>query len=279
MVTKLELASTPAGGNQRHRVVLDPMQGGRAISWQVDDLELLGSHDAHWVGHGMYPMAPWAGRLRGNTLPNGMTMPATFQQWAIHGTVAAAAVQVDQYESDRAVLSYQLSSPWPWPGQVRMHWTVEPSALQTRIEISSDDCSFPVVVGWHPWFHRRLSRGGSATWEMPEARLAPRDADRMPTTPMQPATMADGPFDDTFYAATDAILHWPDALTLRIQNSAPWFVIFDELADFLLVEPQSGPPNGVNAPLIGAPSIVEPGAPVVHEVSWLLLRDQQVVPA
>ncbi|MFM8351566.1 MAG: hypothetical protein ACKN9D_10930 [Actinomycetales bacterium] len=51
MVTTLELAS--ALGNQRHRVVLDPMQGGRAISWQVDDLELLGSHDAHWVGHGI----------------------------------------------------------------------------------------------------------------------------------------------------------------------------------------------------------------------------------
>jgi aldose 1-epimerase len=274
MVTTLELASAP--GNQRHRVVLDPMQGGRAISWQVDDLELLGSHDAHWVGHGMYPMTPWAGRLRGNRLPNGVTMPATFQEWAIHGTVASSAVEVDRFESNYAELSYRLGSPWPWSGRVRMCWTVGASALHTSIEISSDDCSFPVVVGWHPWFRRRLSRGGSATWELRDARLAPRDADRMPSTPMRPATMVDGPFDDTFFAPADAVLQWPGALTLRIQNSAHWFVVFDELADFLLVEPQSGPPNGINEPLIGAVTTVEPGAPVVHEVSWQLLRDPRV---
>lgn len=275
----LELVSPAGYGSQRHRVVVDPMYGGRATSWQVDDLELLGSHDEHWVGHGMYPMAPWAGRLRSNALPNGMTMPATFHEWAIHGTVAATAVEVDQCESNYAVLRYQLGSPWPWLGQVRMCWTVEPSVLRTSIEVRSDDSSFPAVVGWHPWFRRRLARGGPARWELPDAQLAPRDAERMPTRSMRPASMADGPFDDTFFAPTDAVLHWPDVLTLRIQNSAPWFVIFDELADFLLVEPQSGPPNGVNEPLIGAVAMVEPGAPLVHQVSWQVLRAEPVAPA
>ena len=263
---------------EQQRIVLDPMHGGRAVSWQVDDLELLGSHDAHWVGHGMYAMAPWAGRLRGNALPNGMMMPATLQDWAIHGTVATAPVQVDRCDPDRAELSYALGEPWPWPGIVRMQWMLEPTVLRTRIEVSTDGEAFPAVVGWHPWFRRRLSRGSSGRWELPDGRLAPRDADRMPSTPLRPATMADGPFDDTFHSPGEAIVCWPGALTLRVCNSAPWYVIFDELADFLLVEPQSGPPNGINDPLVGAVSLVAPGSPLVHEVSWELLRDQPVDP-
>jgi len=278
-VSLLELISPPGPGLHRQRVLLDPVLGGRAVSWQVDDLELLGSYDAHWVGHGMYAMAPWAGRLRGNALPDGSAMPTTFQDWAIHGTVAAGPVRVDMCEADRAELSVELSEPWPWPGLVRMLWTLEPAVLHTQIEITSEAEPFAAVVGWHPWFRRRLARGGPAHWELAEGRLAPRDADRMPTAALQRATMSDGPFDDTFYAPGDAVLSWPQALTMRIRNSAPWYVIFDELADFLLVEPQSGPPNGINDPLIGPPSVVAPGCPLVHQVSWELLGDSLGDPA
>ena len=275
----LELVAAPddAAAGHQHRIVLDTSQGGRATSWKFDDLELLGRYNDHWVGHGMYPMAPWAGRLRGNALLDGatvLTMPVNFQEWAIHGLVAESPVQVDQVAAHQAELTYSLGAPWPWSGQVRMSWILEPAELRTQIQISSDEAAFPVVVGWHPWFRRQLSRGGPAFWELPGGKLAPRDADRMPTNLLRPATMADGPFDDAFWAPGEARLCWPGALTLHMHNSAPWFVIFDELQDFVLIEPQSGPPNGLNDPLVGPLSVVEPGSPLVHQVTWSLQHDQ-----
>lgn len=274
----LQLISAP--GSSEHpdqELLLDPSCGGRAVSWQVDGLELLGRRDDHPVEFGMYPMVPWAGRLRGNritTMPDSaaLILPATYDGWALHGTVLAETTQVLQCTSSQAVLACAL--PDPFTGHVQLTWQLEPGLLRTRIEVRAERGAFPAVVGWHPWFRRTLARGGRGQWQLPEGRIAPRDDERMPTAAFRPATMADGPFDDAFISPGPAVIRWPDALTMQVHNSAPWFVIFDELDDFLLVEPQSGPPNGSNEPLTGAIPMVQPGRPLVHDVSWGLRRER-----
>jgi len=56
--------------------------------------------------------------------------------------------------------------------------------------------------------------------------------------------------------------------TLRIRNSDPWFVVFDEREDGLCVEPQNGPPNAFDTPLRGDAPVARPGAPVSMATTW-----------
>ena len=74
-------------------ITLDLALGGRATSWLVDGCEILGAESSEPVENGMYPMAPWAGRVRDNTLRHGggtHLLPASYGEWALHGTVLAA---------------------------------------------------------------------------------------------------------------------------------------------------------------------------------------------
>ena len=64
--------------------------------------------------------------------------------------------------------------------------------------------------------------------------------------------------------ASPPVIEWPNALTLSIESSFDHWVVFTEPDHALCVEPQSGPPNEVNA----APTIVQPGEPLV---GWMRL--------
>jgi galactose mutarotase-like enzyme len=270
----LELASGTA------RLVVEPAAGGRARSWLAGGYELLGAADgpagASPVGWGMYLMAPWPGRLRGNTVGHRggrHPMPASSGGWALHGTVLDRAWEVEQPAvghddgSVSAVLSVRLGDPadaWPWPGRVRATWVLRPGALETTVELSSAGETFPAAAGWHPWFRRRLERGEPVQVELPGDTMLERGADHLPTgrlvRPRPP-----GPYDDAFPLPGGRLaLRWPGVLRLECRTDCRWAVVFDELEPAVCVEPQTGPPDGVNT----EPAPVRPGVPLTTRSVW-----------
>ncbi|MFI7189184.1 LysR substrate-binding domain-containing protein [Nocardia nova] len=69
-----------------------------------------------------------------------------------------------------------------------------------------------------------------------------------------------GPWDDCFGMpdGVDVTLTWPGALELKVTSAAEWVVIYDQQPGAVCVEPQSGPPNGLNT----LPRLVTPAAPL-----------------
>lgn len=264
-----------------HHIELDIAGDGRAVHWRFDGEELLGGPSPDPVEHGMYAMGPWAGRLDANTVRIGddaVVMPPTYREWALHGTVVGAQCRVvDHVQGDAhaiAVTEVDLGPSWPWPGMLRSHWRLDAEHLRTTLELIALEEPFPGVVGWHPWFRREL-RGAPAAWAVDDALLAERADDYRLTGRLVPVDRDPGTFDDAFRGRGTASLTWPGVLGIEIESSAPWFVVFDMLPGFLCVEPQSGPPNGVNDGL-GAPiGWSRPGQPLVLDTTWRIRRAPQ----
>ena len=74
-----------------------------------------------------------------------------------------------------------------------------------------------------------------------------------------------GPWDDCF---TDLrrppVLRWPGFLELTIESDCRDWVIYTVPDHALCVEPQTAPPDALNT----GPTIVEPGRPLVAEMTW-----------
>ena len=231
-------------------LTLDPARGGRALSWRAAGHELLHRHGDDPVEYGMYPMAPWAGRLRGNEVlgPDGPhALPESYDRWALHGTVLGRPMdivhRVDEKENQEVVLTSSHHPEWPWPLTVRVTWSLTPDRLATDIELLSAVDGAPVVVGWHPWFRRTVS-GVAGEWWLDAPRLLRRGADGLPEE-LLPA-MTDGPFDDAFLVPSGrAALTWPGLLRLDVSTEGSWFVVYDERSEAICLEPQSGPPDGL----------------------------------
>jgi aldose 1-epimerase len=76
-----------------------------------------------------------------------------------------------------------------------------------------------------------------------------------------------GPWDDCFTdLAGPPVLRWGGAAELTIGSDCPCVVVYDEPAEAICVEPQSGPPDALN---LGC-DVAEPGRPVVVHSSWTL---------
>lgn len=267
-----------------HRIELDLDGDGRAESWQVDDLELLGAKSADPVEYGMYAMGPWAGRLSDNGFDYDGTrvqMPVTHAQWALHGTtLTRRCVVVDHVASSEtatatAIVDVDLGPTWPWPGVLRAHWMLTHDALRTRLELIASEGEFPGVVGWHPWFIRTI-QGRNAIWTLEGAQIAERDDDYRLSGRLRDVTAEPGTFDDAFHVANGrACIAWPDLLRIDISSSHRWFVVFDREPGLLCVEPQSGPPNGLNDGLGDPILTATPGRPIVLETEWRISRGAQ----
>lgn len=249
------------------QIVVDAGDGGRLSSWVVQGHELLGARGTASEEHGLYPMAPWPGRLRDNCVTfdgRHHRLPATYQGWAMHGVVHRQAWEVVD-ASDRSVtLRTSLEPPWPWAGQVTLRWALGAGTLRSELTVASEGEEFPAEVGWHPWFRRRLDRGGPLEWRMAATALLERGADHLPTGVRRDPADVPGPYDDAF-AVPDgtATLTWPDALTLRCVANVGWMVVYDELDELVCIEPQTAPPGG-----IGMSPPVRPGRPLRAEASW-----------
>ncbi len=138
-------------------------------------------------------------------------------------------------------------------------WELRAHALTTTITVHALVEPFPAVVGWHPWFRRRLDRGEPMEWSVDATGQLERGEDHLPTGRMLAFDAAAGPFDDAFEVPDGrASAVWPGALALDVESDGGWYVIYDELSAFVCLEPQSGPPDGLS----GA---AHEGASATHE--------------
>lgn len=264
-----------AGGT---RLGFEPALGGRAVSWQVGRgsggaIELLAPRSPqrdHPVEHGMYVMAPWAGRIRGNAI-GGRPQPVTYGPWALHGTVLDRPARVVDQGPSWVVFA---SDALPWAGSVTASWSIEEDgSLATSIAVQCDDDAaepFPATVGWHPWFRRELD-GSSVSIDLPASHRLVRGDDHLPTGELVPHVPAPGTYDDACVVPSRVVeLRWRGVVTVRCEASEPWFVVFDQLPDAVCVEPQSGPPDGLEPFGDWQPRLVRPGDPLELSARWSL---------
>ncbi|WP_040808022.1 aldose epimerase family protein [Nocardia concava] len=237
---------------------------GRIEALRLRDSELL-RRGAHF---GSFPMAPWCGRLRDGILHwNGQEyhFPRNAEPHAIHGTVRDHPWEVLRHTDTELLLAQDLRAPWPFPGRVTQSFTLSDTALDFHMTVEATAEPFPAQVGWHPWFERRLTPDGkdlelsfTPSWQERRAPDHLPDGTRIPPRP--------GPWDDCF-GMPDGVhvtVTWPGAIELTITSPLHWVVVYDEPAETVCVEPQSGPPDGLNT----LPEAVSPGTPLTGAARW-----------
>lgn len=238
---------------------VDPADGGRWTSLQVDGLELLEGARVdgvpHGAQHGCFPMAPYAGRTGyGLLVWAGRTyeLPLGAAPHAIHGTTFDVPWTVDLVSATHLELSVPLAAPWPFPGTVRQRLVLGAGGLVAELVLQAEQ-AMPVTLGWHPWFPRRLSRGAELRLEPRVTRQYARGEDGLPTGEL--VAPLPGPWDDCFLG-TGAHLVWPGALELDLTSDHEHWVVFDGLPHVVAVEPQTGPPDAVR---LGRATVVPAG--------------------
>lgn len=255
---------------------IDTVAGGRVAQITVAGQPLLIDSDPRrepTITWGSFPMAPWAGRTRRGRftfddidhqlernhvdhmrpVPNGH---------AIHGTVHARRWDVERVTATTVTMRCPLGGAlsWPFEGVARQRIEVSGDHLDCELSVESVGSEFPAVIGWHPWFLV------PTTLRFSPDSMYRRDEFGLPTGALIEPTA--GPWDDCFVATGPAILEYDrdEAPHVTVASDCDHWVVFDEPADSICVEPQSGPPDGLN---IGY-EIVTPDRPLARSmrISW-----------
>lgn len=254
--------------------VLEPAAGGRIAGIRVGGLELLVTEGFGPLAWGAYPMVPWAGRLRDgrlrwagaeHRLPTHLAPPH-----AIHGTLVEAPWAVADLAESGATLVADLGPPWPFAGRAVHRVTLASDSLTAALEVTALDEPFPAIVGWHPWFRRSLrdgtgrAVGGPVEIDLPAGAMLRRAADGLPDgTVVRP--IPDGPWDDCFTELSGPPhVRWPGAIELTIESGARYWVVYTEQEAGVCIEPQTGPPDGLNT---GSGRLVVPGDPLTDSMT------------
>ncbi len=253
-------------------VTIAPEQGARAVSWLVGERELLGGIGSGTRHHGLYPMAPWAGRIRDNSVPvdgGSVRMPATLDGWAMHGLVLDRGWDVLERTDQHARLQCRLGAPWPWAGSVTAGYHLSAGQLAITLTVATEADKFPATVGWHPWFRRTVAGGAPVRVDLPGAGLLPRGEDHLPSSDAL-VPPGPGPFDDCFHVPSGvATLTWAGALSLTCTSTATWFVLFDEPTEAVCLEPQTHPPDALRTA-----DLVSPDLPLTLRTVWSWTNDE-----
>ncbi|WP_282090757.1 aldose 1-epimerase [Streptomyces tendae] len=246
-----------------------PGNGGRIGGLRVGGTELLRQGERY----GCFPMVPWCGRIRDGRFGDGAVvhqMPLNSPPHAIHGTARDAAWRTARVSADEAVLTYDLVDPWPYPGRVTQVVALAEDGLTLSMSVETYESSFPAQIGWHPWFNRTLDDEPGAGVEIAfdPAWQEERGDDHLPTgNRVEPKP---GPWDDCFGMpdGVDVTLTWPGRLELKVTSREQWVVVYDEQEAAVCVEPQTGPPNGLNT----LPRLVTPLEPLEATTTWRWTR-------
>lgn len=121
-----------------------------------------------------------------------------------------------------------------------------------------------------PWFNRSL--GGTDAQDVrldfTAAWQEERGDDHLPTG--KRVDPRPGPWDDCFGMpdGVDVTLTWPGQLELKVTSREEWVVVYDEQFEAVCVEPQTGPPNGLNT----HPRLVTPLEPLEATTTWTWRR-------
>ncbi|MEE4425299.1 aldose 1-epimerase [Streptomyces bugieae] len=249
-------------------VTVRPDNGCRIKSLRVGGTELLRQGDKY----GCFPMVPWCGRLAHGEFRNGgelHRMPLNAPPHAIHGTGRNLRWHTARTGPTEAAFTYDLTdpaAPWPYPGRVTqlVQLGADGASLTLTMGVEATGDSFPAQAGWHPWFRRNLGEGKDVHLDFLPEWQEERGPDHLPTG--RRITPRPGPWDDCFGMprGAAATLTWPGRLELKVTSRAEWVVVYDEQEAAVCVEPQTGPPNGLNT----LPRLVTPIDPLEISMTW-----------
>jgi len=251
-------------------VDVDPVHGGRVAGLRVDGWDLLVRRGRTAIDWGCYLMVPWAGRLREARLDwRGGTwqLPRSLPPHAIHGTLFDVPWTLVGVQDGAATceLAADLTEPWPFGGRAGQRISIGPDRLRLEVRVEAADHAMPVIVGWHPWFVRRLAplsgrpEPGAVELAFEAGAMLAADPPAIPSGARVP--VPPGPWDDTFVdVAGPPVVRWPGALELSLHapEAIAW-VVFTQRDEGICVEPQTGAPNGLNGGPLGVPPVLEPG--------------------
>lgn len=244
-------------------LTIRPQHGCRVASLTIGGTEVLRAGDQY----GSFPMVPWCGRVGNGVFLNGDVphqLPLNAPPHAIHGTGRDAVWRTARASKSEAAFTYDLDEPWPYTGRVTQTFELTGDALTLTLGIETYGNSFPAQAGWHPWFLRNLGSGEDVRIDVDAAWQEERGEDHLPTGRRIPPLP--GPWDDCFGMpdGVSVTLTWPEQLELTVAGRAEWVVIYDEQSEAVCVEPQSGPPNGLNT----HPQLVTPIEPLEIATTW-----------
>lgn len=167
----------------------------------------------------------------------------------------------DGHDGTSARLKVALEDPWPFGGHVVHRIVLGPDQLRLTLEVHAADRPMPAACGWHPWFRRHLATGAGRARPGRRRHVAARP--RRPPHRCAVARPPPGPWDDCFTDLTrPPSITWPGARTITLASSCRQWVVYDEPAVGLCVEPQTAPPDSLNR----EPDIVPPGQALVAEL-------------
>lgn len=242
-------------------------RGGRLASLMVYGHELLiTAGDDEAFGWGSFPMVPYAGRVAaGQFATEGTThkLPITMDPNAIHGT---AWTQAWQRISDREMTA-DLGPGWPLGGTVSQTVDLTDEYLEVALTVTAADQSMPAMVGWHPWFRRRLLQDPMCSAELTfhAATMYELDDVMIPTGALIPPS--EGPWDSCFTDVAQPLsVTWPGVVRLDLTSSCDHWVVYDRPDHAVCVEPQSDAPDAFNR----TPTMLEPGESLTESfrITW-----------
>jgi aldose 1-epimerase len=249
---------------------VDPLDGGRLVSLVVDGHELIAQRGdvqlappSEHFSYGVFPMAPWAGRIRDGVLDaDGKTyqLPRHGQPHAMHGTRYAAPWDVGYVDDDTVALHTDLGPEWPFEGAASLEWRSTDGALHLRLSVVARQ-RMPLWLGVHPWFVREVD-GHQVALDIDADRMYARGPDGLPTGEL--VAVPPGPWDDCFTGVTRARLSWGER-TLTVTASTQTWVVFDERPEAVCAEPQTAPPDAAR---LGLAQWLEPGGELVLDVEF-----------
>lgn len=254
-------------------VTLLPDAGLRVGSIVIGGRELLVRENGHPATWGIFPMAPWAGRMAHATFTDFAGVTHTFSptwgEHAFHGRLYQSSANEQSVAGDgrSAVMYAPLDRAAGWPLNARAEVAAELSgnatagALTITLTITAEVAQH-VTAGWHPCFRRflldanlRSEMGAEGVLSFAPSGVLARDT-AMPglhlVDAVQPAvdggvaTPGSGAtWDDPFVGVTTPPqITWGEDLTLILTagSAVTHWMVYDP-DDALCVEPQVGPPD------------------------------------
>lgn len=221
----------------------------RSIGTEFVDTELLITRNSPAVDStdpfswGCFTMVPFCGRIRDAEITfEGANHPLEKRSGphAIHGTVVERPWVVLKVTSSSALLGCDLGPRWPFEGMVHHEISIDDHGLSMTLSLSAHD-SMPAQVGWHPWFRR------PTTHSLPFGGLLERDPDGIASSRKVAFDHEErNVFDDCFVERNGPVTMYIDSVSLSLESDCSHWTVFDRPAHGICIEPQSGPPNGVN---------------------------------
>jgi len=257
--------------SDEHILQIDPLHGGRIVSWQIESVDVLAPAEDHPIRGGMYVMAPWVGRLKDASVTYNKRQypqPHNYKQWAIHGSMPFSPCDVSRISDSEVIVHHTTSSTWPVQMNIDVSWKVSSIGLVSSARISTTDGEFPAAIGWHPWFLKTLSNGCSATYSFDSNQQFEVDEECIVTGNLIEKTQ--GLHDDSFILRSGHVeIFWEGFRTINIETSARYIHLF-ETERLVCLEPETSPPNGVNFAHEGFSDIIGPSRPLTAYAHFLV---------